>query len=37
MDAEGARKFTKAVLEQLVQTKAFREAVAKRTSEPAPK
>lgn len=37
LDAEGARKFTKAVLEQLVQTKAFREAVAKRTSEPAPK
>lgn len=37
LDAEGARKFTKAVLEQLVQTKAFRDAVAKRTSESAPK
>lgn len=37
LDAEGAQKFTKAVLEQLVQTKAFREAVAKRTSVSAPK
>ena len=26
LDAEGARKFTKAVLDQLAQTKAFREA-----------
>ena len=26
LDAEGARKFTEAVLDQLVQTKAFREA-----------
>jgi hypothetical protein len=37
LDAEGAKKLTTAVLDQLVQTKAFREAVAKRASEPAPK
>jgi hypothetical protein len=35
LDAEGAKKFTEAVLDQLVHTKAFHEAVAKAASESA--
>jgi hypothetical protein len=36
LDAEGGKKFTAAVLDQLVQTRAFREAVAERASLSAP-